>query len=502
MFLPAMTVEENGGSPGVFEEEPKAPTQAKTVAKNSINLKIGGDGKSTIKLFSDTFNIDIDGEGDSLMDAISSAVANTLHNLGLDDVGGQNANDETQDINAMLTQIGMQAAVGAGIDGASQVAASAGMVSQQTTARKLTLDEILRALDTMAGTCSQVHLGWWSYEWCHREQVKQFHVGVSQRGANNNAKQLIYEVQDVTLVGQFNGHVEIIYPGGNYASTEDSQGTIITMQRDSSGKIIDSDVRVLSKDENLEWKRSHTDNEVIRRYHKNKSFESRGPIIKHTFQHGDVCDDVGYPRQTSVEIRCCTEDEMLRWMKSKATSMSKNALTTKDIPKAALITVEESKTEICHYTSHVCTPALCSEQDQVTVKPKANVHAGAFQNKEVLNEVMNAFETAGGAIATKLAEILGENLDTSDVEVYMGDENHVGLIEELMNDSTPPTQLKGILNALFNKKSGPKKPPALQMKEGESVRELLSRTLGQKPWYVMLMVANTIGTVASNCIFA
>jgi hypothetical protein len=239
----------------------------------------------------------------------------------------------------MLTQIGMQAAVGAGIDGASQVAASAGMVSQQTAVRKLNLEEILLALDSLGGVCSQVHLGWWSYEWCHREEVKQFHVGVSQRGAQNSP-QLVYEVQNVIHVGHFNGHIEIIYPAGNYASAEDSQGTTITLLRDSDGKIIDTDVRVHSNDESLQWKRSHTDNEVIRRYHKNKSFESRGPIIKHTFDHGELCDEVGHPRQISVEIRCCTEDEMLHWTKSKATSANKLSLAKKDVPKAALISVE------------------------------------------------------------------------------------------------------------------------------------------------------------------
>jgi hypothetical protein len=169
---------------------------------------------------------------------------------------------------------------------------------------------------------------------------------------------------------------------------------------------------------------------------------------------------------------------MLRWMKSKATSANKLSLAKKDVPKAALISVEEKKTEICHYTSHVCTPALCSEQNQVTV-----------QNKDMQNEVMNAFETAGGAIASKLAELIGGNLETDDVEVYIADESNVGIIEDLMNDGTPPAQLKGILNALFPKKSGPKKPRALQIEEGESVRELLSRALGQKPWYVMLRIA-------------
>lgn len=490
MFLPATTVEENGGSAVTFEPptDSTALTGTKSGAKNSFNLKIQGDGKSTVQLLSKSFNIDVNAEGDTLADAISTAVANTLNNLGLEDVvatiDGQNANGEAENMNALLTQIGMQAAVGAGINGASQVAASTGMGSQSSN-RKLALGEILKALDTLKGICSQIHLGWWSYEWCHDEDVKQFHVGVSSTGAMNQ-NQLSYEVQDVTLVGHFNGAMEIIYPAGNYATAEDSQGTTITMLRGSDGKIIDTDIRVHTKDEANEWKLSHHNNEVLRRYHKNSSFDNRGPIIKLTFDHGDMCDEIGYPRQMSVEMRCCTDDEMLRFMKSKTqVSSAKTSLTKKDMPKAALVGVEESKRDICHYTSQVCTPVLCPDQNQVAVsskQPKAAITTESFQNEDIQNELANALETAGGAIVSRLAEMLGEILDPDDVQVYVTDEGNAGLIEDLLNDGTHPGELKGLLNQFFAKNGVTKRPPALQMRDGESVRELLSRSLDQKPW--------------------
>ena len=54
----------------------------------------------------------------------------------------------------------------------------------------------------------------------------------------------------------------------------------------------------------------HLDNEVLRKYYKSKNFENRGPIVKQTFDHGDMCHEVGHRREMTVEMRCCTEDEV------------------------------------------------------------------------------------------------------------------------------------------------------------------------------------------------
>ncbi|EED91035.1 predicted protein, partial [Thalassiosira pseudonana CCMP1335] len=87
--------------------------------------------------------------------------------------------------------------------------------------------------------------GWWSYEWCHNEHVRQFHVGIKEGGKN----------------------------GGSY----------------------------------------------------------EGPIIKQTFDHGDMCDEVGSPRQISVELSCAKQWE--------------------------LMDIKEDST--CHYLIDVGVPELC-----------------------------------------------------------------------------------------------------------------------------------------------
>lgn len=253
----------------------------------------------------------------------------------------------------------------------------------------------------------------------------------------------------------------------------------MTMQYDSHGNVLDSDIRVHPEEEFAKWQASHKENEVIRNYYGSSNFNNRGPIIKHTFVDGDMCDEVGRPREIAVDMRCCTEDEMLKWVKSITRDASKRkSLTKKDLPKAAIVGLAESKTEICTYQAHVCTPALCPDQSEIltTAKPK--------EKKIDLSQtnLVDALDTASGAIASTLTNLIGENLDVEDVEVYFGNEENAALLEEVLNNGANPAKLQGLVNQFFKKVEPSKKLSTLEMKEGESVRELLDRTLGKKPW--------------------
>lgn len=169
MFLPATTIEENGGTQGTFDVK-ESEMIDKPTKQNVFNLKIQGGGKTFVQISSD--GIDINGE--SLEDTISSAVTKMLNNLGLGDdnamadlaaMADQGAVEQVEDVNAWLTEIGMAAAVGAGVNGAAKAATSAGIVREEAKIKKLSYREILDALDSLKGVCSQAHLGWWSYEW-------------------------------------------------------------------------------------------------------------------------------------------------------------------------------------------------------------------------------------------------------------------------------------------------------------------------------------------------
>jgi hypothetical protein len=182
-------------------------------------------------------------------------------------------------------------------------------------------------------------------------------------------------------------------------------------------------------------------------------------------------------------------------MKSKIDNTAAGTdLTKENVPKAALVGVIESKTEICHYTSHVCTPALCPVHDQTNILDKVVTSSvdvrGDLDNNEITDALISALGTAGEAIATQLTKLLEDNLNIDDVEVYVMDEDNAETIEDLLNDEVNPSQLKGLLNQLFAKKSPKMKQPVLEMKEGESVRELLDRSLGKKPWYDSSLIIN------------
>ena len=253
----------------------------------------------------------------------------------------------------------------------------------------------------------------------------------------------------------------------------------MTMQFDSNGNVLDSDIRAHSEEEYTKWQASHKENEVIRNYYKSSNFDNRGPIIKHKFIDGDMCDEVGRPREIAVDMRCCTEDEMLNWVKAITRDASKRkSLTKKDLPKAAIVGLAESKTEICTYQAHVCTPALCPDPSKTltAAEPKEVKIAGSQTN------LVNALDTASNAIASTLTNLVGENLDVEDVQVYFGNEENAALLEEVLNNGASPDKLQVLLNQFFKKVEPAKKLSTLEMKEGESVRELLDRTLGKKPW--------------------
>ncbi|KAL3793747.1 hypothetical protein HJC23_013309 [Cyclotella cryptica] len=505
MFLPAVTIAENGGSAETYDENDQAAKDsvatlpAKDVnpkGKTSFEIKMGGDGKSKFEV-KVLHNIDVnindeEEEVDNiepLVQTIRSAVTKLLNNIGFEDAAAEfevlhdhggvaDGDGDAQDVNAMLAQIGMAAAVGAGVEGATEVAASAGIASQKTsnTPTQMTYDQIISALDTLKNVCSQFHLGWWSYEWCHQEDVKQFHVGVSHNEGNGP----YYQVQDVTVVGHFNGEVEIIFPR-EFQSGIEKQGTTMSVTYDSNGRIINSVTRVHTSDDDMVYGRSHHENALLRKKYKNKSLSNRGPIIKQTFNHGEMCEEVGYPRQMLVELRCCTEDEMLEWLKAKA-APTNNKLTKADIPKALLVGVQESKKNICHYTSQVCTPALCPDQEP-TVADATKRKTPSSRKKKTGSGLQGE---AGDAIATALTTLLGD-LDNADIEVYVGDEETTHVLEELMNGVAngvafaDPFKENGFLSNFLKMKSPKKTPSAIEVKEGESVRELLDRTLGMRP---------------------
>ncbi|KAL7552026.1 hypothetical protein ACHAWF_017124, partial [Thalassiosira exigua] len=187
----------------------------------------------------------LDGDGD-LSPGVRSHVAKLLRQMGMGDVAramegnevGANVelDVEVVDLRGQLGDVGANlpaeelhsivqaAALGAaGFNDDSKKkddakgsadGKGAGLGENPVPPAQLTPKEIHAVLSKLEGMCSQLHLGWWSYEWCHEMTTRQFHVAVKNQATGAKAPE--YSIEDVTLVGRYGGEVQIIYPRGHY----------------------------------------------------------------------------------------------------------------------------------------------------------------------------------------------------------------------------------------------------------------------------------------------
>ncbi len=86
---------------------------------------------------------------------------------------------------------------------------------------QFTPDQIINLVQRLKGTCSQFHDGgWWSYELCHMQQFRPFHVDISTDPAGLPK----YEIRDVRG-GRTTGQVR------SESAREGCAGTGVEVQR-------------------------------------------------------------------------------------------------------------------------------------------------------------------------------------------------------------------------------------------------------------------------------
>jgi len=175
-------------------------------------------------------------------------------------------------------------------------------------------NELSSRLESFVGMCAQIHMGWWSYSWCHQADIKQFHVVISKK--DGHVQNL--EIEDITVLGKF------------------------------------SERRVkLPENDNVDFTEGET-------WGKPKYFGDRKPLgaIVETFVDGDVCPNTHQPRQTQVTIQCCSDAVIAK---------SKGGVLRDGVPietdKVSLIEITESKNPPCVYRMNVCTQLLCASED-------------------------------------------------------------------------------------------------------------------------------------------
>jgi len=293
---------------------------------------------------------------------------------------------------------------------------------------QLSVDEINKLLESLKGVCAQLHDGgWWSYEWCHEEGVRQFHVAYSTDSPPR------YEIQDVTLIGQYAGVLVVVYPKGIYGGKH-IDGVTTTIQFDGNGEEVLRRVSVHGPDDDSMFPSDIFTDEGITHLKRTNIGNERGPVVIQTFTSGDYCEEKGIDRVMKVELRCCTEDEIDKWLESKKMSTTGSSGEKEETPQAVLVKVWEDET--CVYSSKVCTPLLCPQE---TVQDDPSV------------------TSAANDVATKITPDL------------------------LINDD-PLTDMKDLLmGSNEDSTSSSSSSSIMDIKGGESIREILDKTLGRLP---------------------
>eukprot|EP00980_Cylindrotheca_fusiformis_P014951 scaffold4095_cov117-Cylindrotheca_fusiformis.AAC.8 len=223
------------------------------------------------------------------------------------------------------------------------------------TAKKLR--DRVRKLSFM---CAQMHKGWWSYEWCYQDIVRQFHIHI-----DNDADFVSnIQIQDVTSLGSyFERRVEVFH-----ADDEESR---------------DGEKKVPRPPGNPNALGEITD-------------------IHH---QGGWCPETGKPRMTEVVLRCCSKDAVSR---NKGMAMYKGKPLETNLLSMQGI-VEES---VCVYNVTICTPLLCSDyvEDPPPQKtPLENLKPSTVVDTRSSEKSLDASDVKDMAVVEILNTLFGRN---------------------------------------------------------------------------------------------
>jgi len=456
---------------------------------------------------------DIDGVVNVMMIVDQNGVVVDGLDLGGGAVGGGNDNELAA---AGIADIIRAAALGAGIggskkdaekdddggeDGGGRPKESNGGQSSSATPPRLTVREIYELLDGLNGVCAQLHDGgWWSYEWCHQDTTRQFHVGFT----NDSPPKL--EVYDVTLIGHFNGEMKIIYPKGIYDGKLMEGVTMNVMRGGEPGngdELIRKSIDHTASDDQM-YASDMYRSSPLDLPRKSKPGHERGPIITQRFYNGDWCDEAARPRMMNVELRCCTEGEIHQWLESRKPPNTRKAGddgVMEETPQAVLVSVREEAT--CTYTSRVCTPTLCPRPvlDPSTIgtsashEPPAKTKTTPTPMKDPLRSIFKAI--FGDEIADQRGELhlyfpddaIGKEFDELLRQAEEGldftNDPAFQRVKRALRANSKKLNIKDLLkdedggSAIIDG-GGSMFPNILEVKAGESIREILDKTLAKR----------------------
>ena len=244
------------------------------------------------------------------------------------------------------------------------------------------------SMSILEGSCSQLHLGWWSYEWCHNNKVTQFHVQVQGNQMDNvvSVQDLMPEfvVQSVTTVGTFTKRkivVEVSWKGSKIPD--------YYMDDDDDVRIIDDDDDG-DDDDYVEGKSTGNDEDKI-------VDEIKDVMIVDTYANGEYCEEAKSKRVIEVRSRCCSNDEIMKSIqKAGGTVQNPDFFSTPfddtDAARAILLSVQEQS--VCNYVALVCTNTLCKSWihesiEDTKLDDKESKDLAEFQRDESIRHILD-----------------------------------------------------------------------------------------------------------------
>jgi Glucosidase II beta subunit-like protein len=262
----------------------------------------------------------IDGISDS-EEGASTEDPRVSNSLGANDDDGVHS-DEFAIADDSLASMSMRIDNGQRAPKGSSTTQASNEVPAKMPSEKVTVQQITSIFTKLTGICTQMHKGWWSYEWCHGEKVTQFHIHINE---NAQPGQSSVRIDDVTKLGTF---VSRLFVANQDTELEKAAIPTPTAKVDSEEK------------QGGVFLEAYAEGEV------------EVGRITDTFVDGDICPATQLPRTTIVYYRCCSIKTM-NALKSGVLLRGKPIVSN----IAAAISLEEPST--CMYEVTVCTPLLC-----------------------------------------------------------------------------------------------------------------------------------------------
>ena len=185
-----------------------------------------------------------------------------------------------------------------------------------------------QSLSNLEGLCAQLHMGWWSYEWCYNDKVTQFHVQVQANQMKDvlSVKDLMPEfvVQSISTIGIFTKRKIIVetmskklktakkHSSGNHYDYDDDD---VDAKKHSSVNHYDYDDDD-DDDVNADSVRNDKNNNVkttnqqeVKNHdgdqHDDDDDESiiSDVLVIESYENGDYCEEAGANRVAEVHMR-------------------------------------------------------------------------------------------------------------------------------------------------------------------------------------------------------